>query len=895
MVDRLTLTVKDRLARWLLFRHDRKQEQNGLKIWEKPAIHSMDEWMHQAWRQSWPDQYVLSELQSKHLWQTIIQADSSISDLPLLHVQGAANHAFSAYQLICKYRLPRDPAGFNNYTEETQAFRRWMTQYQKQLNKWQALDPAELIDAVCDRMKQGHIPYPEEIVFYGFDEITPQLRNWLSLLENRKVPFQFMPYEPSPVPPGELEELIAQKNATIEKYEDANEETAQCARWIRSIYKEGKTIGIIVPKLEDYRSTLEREFKAELAPGSVYPWEDTHIPFNISMGTPLSHEPMIHLALLLLSQKSKRIPLLTFSTLITSPFLINPQYEIQFRRELDWGLRGNNTTHVFLPKVLNTNFKKLCPTLSAFFDEWMKWMDDKSLRLPSEWANIISKFLKKVAWPLGGKNKNNDKGNKGLSSHQFQAYESWNKCLDSFSSLDRILQKIDHNQAVTHLLHIIRATRFQPKTRDESIQVVDISESAGMEFDHLWIMGCDAETLPPIPNPNPFLPFLTHQKQYNLPRSTAEQELIATEQALFHLAQPCSQLVFSYPMWKKETELMPSPLITPWKLEKSTINLSDSNKLQDHSDFSISLEKVEDFFQIPVTAEEKEFIRGGTGIIKSQAACPFQAFAVHRLNSHQENFSELDMDDLARGSLIHIILEKFWNKVQNSEHLHELYESGELSQQIHQSILEGMKTSNLDIYGQSVFFKLEKERLSALLAEWMEYERERDSFKVSQLEKRKILNLSGLTLNLTVDRIDELSDGKIAIIDYKTGINQKLNNWFGDRIQEPQLPLYSLLIEADAVAFAILCRGKSGYKGFSREDSLIPNVKSNFMKECAELDNWDDIKHYWKLHLNSTAQEFLNGSLQVDPFNERESCKFCDQKTLCRKTELLHHFDEEEE
>jgi RecB family exonuclease len=177
----------------------------------------------------------------------------------------------------------------------------------------------------------------------------------------------------------------------------------------------------------------------------------------------------------------------------------------------------------------------------------------------------------------------------------------------------------------------------------------------------------------------------------------------------------------------------------------------------------------------------------------------------------------------------------------------------------------------------------------------MEYERERGLFKISQLERKKTLHLNGLTLNLTVDRIDESGDGKIAIIDYKTGVNQKLSNWFGDRIEEPQLPLYSLIVEADAVAFAILHKGKSGYKGLAREDSLIPKVKSNITKECSELEQWDDMKQYWKLHLHRTAQEFLNGVPRVDPINERETCKFCDQKTLCRKTELLNHFDGEDE
>ena len=109
------------------------------------------------------------------------------------------------------------------------------------------------------------------------------------------------------------------------------------------------------------------------------------------------------------------------------------------------------------------------------------------------------------------------------------------------------------------------------------------------------------------------------------------------------------------------------------------------------------------------------------------------------------------------------------------------------------------------------------------------------------------------------------------------------------------MPLYSLIVQADAVAFAILHKGKSSYKGLACEDSLIPKVKSDITKECSELEHWGDLKQYWALRLLHTAQEFMNGITRVDPINERDICKFCDQKTLCRKTELLNHFNGEDE
>ena len=896
MVDSLTLTVKDRLARWLLFRHDRQKAQSGLEIWEKPAIYLMDDWLNQAWLQSWPDQYILTKLQSKHLWQKIIHEDPSTPHLNLLHVQGAAAHAFKAYQLIRQYRLPEHPSGFDMYTEETRAFRRWMTRYRKQLQKWQALDPSELLDSVSQRMEQGHISFPEEIIFYGFDEVTPQMQDWLNLLKNKKVTIHFKPFEPTPVALDQLKDAISKKQGSVQKYEDTNEEVTQCARWIRSAYKEGKTIGIVVPEMKLYREILEREFKAELAPESVYPWVDKHIPFNISMGTPLSHEPIVHLALLLLAQKSKRIPLITFSTLITSPFIDNPPDEAPVRRELDWKMRGRNITHVLLPKIVTPEIKEKCPALASVLKDLNEeWMDDSSSCLPSEWAGKITKLLKNVGWALEQKETGDSEAIKQeISSRQFQALNSWRECLDSLSSLDRILQKINRHQAVSHLIHIVGETKFQPQTRDEPIQVVDLQESAGMEFDHLWIMGCHAEALPPFPDPNPFLPFLSHQRPYPLPHSTADQELSLTEQTLFRLAHACGHMVFSYPVWQGEKEMAASPLLTPWLAEPHTIHSSISSKVQDHPDFSVPLEKVKDYLPIPVSPKEKELIEGGYSLIKNQAECPFRAFAVHRLNSRKKDFPELDMDDSARGTLIHKVMETFWEEIKTQKTLKELEQSKKLAPRIEQYVEKELRRTRIDLSQQKIFYQMEKKRLTSLILDWMKIDLERDDFTVTHTEQEETVSLNNLTLTLKVDRIDQTNNNKTILIDYKTGAVD-VKKWFTERIEDPQLPLYSLKIPADAVAFAHIRQGDHRYLGVSGEENLISTLESNISKKRPDLEYWGELRTFWKESLHHLAAEFLEGRLMVHPLNAPDTCRYCDQDTLCRKTELLNRQNGEDE
>lgn len=246
------------------------------------------------------------------------------------------------------------------------------------------------------------------------------------------------------------------------------------------------------------------------------------------------------------------------------------------------------------------------------------------------------------------------------------------------------------------------------------------------------------------------------------------------------------------------------------------------------------------------------------------------------------------MDDSLKGSLIHKILELFWDQVKTSEHLHQLHESKKLLEQIQQCVREGMQSFELDSKNQSVFFGIEQERLTHLIDEWMEYERERDPFEVFATEDEKTVQLAGLPLILRVDRIDQTTDGKTVLIDYKTGAVTNLKKWFGERIEEPQLPLYFMELDADALVFANIRRGDSRYRGLSREENLIPKVSSNITKERPELETWDDLKNFWNTGLNQLAGEFLQGRLTVAPLHDSDTCKYCDQPTLCRKTELLN-------
>jgi len=65
------------------------------------------------------------------------------------------------------------------------------------------------------------------------------------------------------------------------------------------------------------------------------------------------------------------------------------------------------------------------------------------------------------------------------------------------------------------------------------------------------------------------------------------------------------------------------------------------------------------------------------------------------------------------------------------------------------------------------YFELERQRLIALIHEWLNFERGREDFGKVAHQQKVEFQLAGLDLRGRIDRIDRLQDGSLVIIDYK--------------------------------------------------------------------------------------------------------------------------------
>lgn len=475
---------------------------------------------------------------------------------------------------------------------------------------------------------------------------------------------------------------------------------------------------------------------------------------------------------------------------------------------------------------------------------------------PSYWANIFNEKTADIWQNLTN-----------LTVEEGILIERFHQLLNDFSSLDINIKTQSYKKAVSLLKSIATKTIYQPKLKyDAKVQILGALEAAGLNFDYLWVMDLTDKTWPTAPQPNPFIP-VSLQRQHNMPHASSQRELEFCQTLTQRFQRSAKEVIFSYHTQNKDAELAASPLLKD--LPKLTQYTWDTSEFEFYAYNPEPLEIISDT-KAP-SIQLSETVHGGSRILKLQAMCPFKAFAECRLHAKALEKSELGLDAKTRGILVHKLLENSWKKFKDQQTLCS-YSEAELKLGIKQLVQRTLKTVTNQTLAQ-----LEQKRLEKLLYDWLTLEKTRLPFKVIAEEQAQTVSIDTLTdLKLRVDRIDQLEDGSLLIIDYKTG-KASPNDWYGDRPDDPQLPLYCISSNTpiQGIVFAQVKTGELKFKGITNIIETIPNVKTT--------NKWEETLAHWHTSLTKLADDFYNGQAEIDPkYGINTTCKQCQLQSLCR-------------
>ena len=904
----IVLTANQRAARTLRHAFDRQLRALGLATWQPPAILAWETWISTLWSRLLLDgrtsALLLSPTQEHTLWRAVIEADAQFNSnaATVRPADSLASLAANAWLLLHAYRGRRE---LNTYadTADTRAFASWSAELERRLTRSNYLTPAQLPETLREALAKNSLkPLPDGLLLIGFDTKNPAQTALIAAAQAAGIQIEEHHLaNPSVLPihgPGAPSTAVsspwvgsnppapsAPPQVTLAAADNEHDELSSCARWLRANLKENPSLrlAVIVPDLEANRTQIDRAFRHILAPELEAIAAPTgSAPFEFSLGVPLAQTSMAATALDILRWAVGPLPLERVSALLLSPHFApaaTPSSEDLARAEFDaFTLRRQ---HLLQPQLSLERLLDLAsrPSYSAGLLTLLRHLRalrpifrntdlTTAERFRSEWAGTIHDILEAAGWASAG----------NTSSIEFQTHRKWESALDELSTLDFDGSQATFATALTELERIAAQSLFAPESRHAPIQIMGPLESAGSTFDAIWFLRAGDLNWPVTPSPNPLLPWRL-QRDLLMPGVDPAHDAALARRITQRIAASAPTIVFSYARQASDGHQRPSPTLASLALETCTAaDLAPPEPAEQ----PIALEAVE---EPPIPFPPDRVLQGGAAILQAQAACGFRAFAEKRLFASALEARELGLDPRERGSLVHDVLELFWGEVETQAAL-KLLTSSERDALLTHSIDEALARhlARADPGWNRAYLDAERRRLIQLLRPWLEFELERPPFAVHSREAElQDVHIGPLRLDIRVDRIDtRLVDDEPAgdiILDYKTG-RASPAEWLGDRPDAPQLPLYAVVSGSPnlaAIAFASIRAGNDmDLTGYESSKGILP--KASRLKTAGLAAQVDD----WRTTLTQLAQDFYSGNATVAPKQYPSTCRYCEQRLLCR-------------
>ncbi len=900
------VTSSVRAARALRQRYNQWRQTSGNTGWMTPKILAWEPWLGTLWDglvlTGAETRVLLTEAQELQLWQKVLAQDEAAKQTQ--SVASLAEQAQRSWKEMHRYKVPlRSVRGDSNM--DTQAFYIWATEIEKLCRASSFLSPSLLEAAIAQSIPSNTTSLPEEIFLVGFDRVLPSQTLLIDALDAAGCSVHFVELQHADTAASEHAIVYA---ATLE------EEIASAAWWVRSelLKNPMQKIGVIVPALAAMRDQIDATFRRILAPTSLdVRAPRTTLPYEFSLGTPTHLLTPIRTALACLRWLQGPIPVEEISWLVVHGSFSSGSQDARARldrkfRDRDFQLGGPVALAAFRQWFLQAGNREEFAPLRRTIERLFAIVQSRALERPrsfAEWRETIEDLLLTADWHLL----------QAVDSADYQLLQRWSTLLNELSSLNLVAGPVQLSAVLEKLQHMSANTLFALESRNAPVQILGVTESAGLLFDSVWWLNAQTSAWPPHGRAQPFLPW-SLQREAHMPYADHTADYAFAHRVTKRIVESGRKVVFSFALQESDPatasthipnrEVLLSPfvreILPDVPLQTVEEFLPEQPRMWPAE--SIVLENV---YEEPAVAFDARAVRGGVEFLRLQAACPFRAFAELRLGTRPLAEPGTGLSASAQGSILHQVLQKFWNEMASQKNL--LASSTEQHSQMlrgHIRVALAEFVENAHESWQQTLLEIEAERMEARLLAWLEIEKQRPEFTIVETEnKLEHAQLAGIELSCRIDRIDAVKEG-IALIDYKTG-PVKRKDCEGERPDQPQMPTYAVLRNQASsaerplagVAFAGLHARKVEFTVVSSLPSIFETapektrVKTKFDPAALSPEEMQAQLETWSKTLTALAEDFQAGVAVVDPKKMGETCRHCQQALLCRIGEMQEVFE----
>ncbi len=797
-----------------------------------PIILPYKEFLRILWLKNNIDSKLITAIQDFFIWQFIINTNSNkIQDIGIDNKQ-LINTIISEYQLVRHFFIPIDKLKYS-FNPKSNLFAILIGEYHKFLTRKSCINLFDLADMLINNT----INYNTngEVYHYGFNQLTVQQKAVFDKLSATKLSINIKANKP---------------NITTKTFTDDNDEVTEATNWAYKKYQNNnkQKIAVIVPNLASIKSTIISKLDNAFNYHKNLLTSDKKA-YNISLGESLLSYGLVSNAMDILEfSRQWQTGFITrklCARVVCSSYISSYDTELNIRANIANKLLNSGDYQISTNSILSIsknnsqlnktllNLTKLMANITAI-KQSHSWYLDKFITILLYWGFC---------------------DNKHLSSYEFQVFNKWQKAQLEFNTLDIIGKNLTFNQALKNLGQLLSNITFQPKVDTACIHILGQLEAQNLFFDNVWILGVSDDFLPGMLKRLSFIDYHL-AVLYKLPNSDYNQLQIRAKITLNNLISTSSNICISYAQTKDNNSQLPSPMID-----------FDNNitEVQSINNTLVSLVVIDDYQAQKVN---NKHIKKGIKTLSSQAQCPFKGFST-RLNIDDSVEPYIGFNAMDRGRLIHRALELIWQDIQTLDALKKCHN---LAQTINKHLDTILANSELE--------KIEKTRLFAIIYNFLQLELQRDDFKIINLEYKQKVNIAGLVFNVRFDRIDKDINNNTIIFDYKSGsaslakLGIAKDGLLKNAVSEPQLAIYALNYNANAVMFVVLKADMIKYLGFADSDSMSYLIKKS------NVEYYTKLKQYWQKQLAKTSNEFQNGNAQILPI--KGACDYCNLAGLCR-------------